>query len=58
LTVLTTQIDATFTAGALGPTLTIAAQPAGTYKLKLKVNNYVSGTRFAEATLDIFDYQF
>ncbi len=58
VTVLTTQVDATFTAGALGPTLTIASQPAGTYKLKLKVNNYVSGTRLAEATVDIFDYQF
>lgn len=57
ITVIGNSTIATYTAGALGPTITIGNQPAGTCSLKVKVNNYTNANRFAKGILELFAFK-
>lgn len=54
VTVTASQVVDTFTAGALGPTITFPAGAIGSYNFSIAVNNYVNSNRRCRATLEIF----
>lgn len=57
VSIVATADNSTFTGGVLAPTYSIPAQPAGTYSLKVKVNNYTGANRFVKGFIDTFSFQ-